>query len=411
MNKHKWFLVLITMSVISLIGSAAGCGTITPTAPAAKPTINSFTASPTSIIQGERTTLSWDVSGATTVTIEPAIGESGPSGSLQLTPDASVTYTLTAANQSGSATSSVSIAVAPVVAGKPDLVITDIWLTGSAINYKIANRGNAESKPSQSYFYIGYINQARQTANWLKQDTDWVDTLAPGEERITAFSNLDWRLQPNINPATSEITGHDIKACADAENSVAESNEGNNCLTEIWGPEFSYDFFKNAHLAEWRSDVGKLRWPMATIDDNGAVVRDNFSPILTICPEHVSNGWILGKFGDFYYQEETRQALVQDIEIPNLAQFTTKVGFAPGVTSTDGVRVALGYVDDMGSVVFFPKMDVNSDGQMHDYVVDLGDLAGKGTQFVLLVEAKNSPEGDCVRFLEPKIVQAAHPEM
>jgi hypothetical protein len=32
-------------------------------------------------------------------------------------------------------------------------------------------------------------------------------------------------------------------------------------------------------------------------------------------------------------------------------------------------------------------------------------MAGKKTEFILRVEAKDSPEGDCVRWVEPKIVQ------
>jgi len=103
--------------------------------------------------------------------------------------------------------------------------------------------------------------------------------------------------------------------------------------------------------------------------------------------------------------------LMRAFTIPQKVKFTAKVGFAPGVKSSDGVRFALGYIDDMGSIVFFPKMDVNSDGQMHDYEIDLSDMAGKKTEFFILVEAKNSPDGDCVRVLEPKIVDIERPQM
>ena len=415
MSKRKWFLVLIAMSVIALIGSAAGCG-VTPAGPVAKPAINSFTASPTSITQGQSTTLSWDVFGATTVIIEPAIGTSGPSGSLQLTLDTSVTYTLTATNQAGSATSSVSIAVAPVVAGKPDLVITDIWIMGSEVKYNIANRGNAESEPSQTNFYIGSVDEAKETTTWIKQASDWVGPLAPGEDIDTFFPNLDWKFQSGTNPSsatvssTGEFVGYDIRACVDAENANVESAEENNCLTESW-KEFSYDFFKNAHLATWKSSASSinLRWPMVTEDAKGAVVRDNFDPFMTICPERVSNGWILGRYGEIYgkYGETHMRAFT----VPHKIKFTAKLGFAPGAKSTDGVRFALGYIDDMGSIVFFPKMDVNSDGKIYNYEVDLSDLAGKKTEFVLLLEAKGSPDGDCVRLWEPKIVEAEQPKM
>ena len=77
MNEHKRFLVLIVISLMMLVGSSAGCAAIAPTGPAAKPTVNSFTVSPASISAGQKTTISWDVSGVPTVTIQPEIGTVG----------------------------------------------------------------------------------------------------------------------------------------------------------------------------------------------------------------------------------------------------------------------------------------------------------------------------------------------
>ena len=397
MNKDKWFLVVIAMSLVALIGSAAGCEVAAPAAPVPKPTINSFTASPTSISQGERTTLSWDVSGTTTVTIEPAIGTVGPSGSLTLTPDASVNYTLTATNEAGSDAKSVSVAVAPVVAGKPDLVITDFWLYGGdQLNYKVANIGNADSEPSHTYLYFGYTDEGKQTVTWIKSEVDWLDPIPAGEEITTFFPNLEWEYQLGVIPESSFTTGieagYDMRICADAENEVAESDEANNCLIQIWRMGFDYDFLDNAHLATWRSShsINDLRWPMVTEDPKGAVVRDHFSPFMTICPEQASDGWILGRYGELY--TEFGKTMMRAFTVPVQAKFTAKLGFAPGAESSDGVRFALGYTDDMGSTIFFPKMDVSPDGQLHDYEVDLSDLAGKKTEFFLLVEAKGSPD-------------------
>ena len=43
-----------------------------------KPVVNSFEASPGSIVRGDAAALSWDVDGATMVSIEPRIGNVGP---------------------------------------------------------------------------------------------------------------------------------------------------------------------------------------------------------------------------------------------------------------------------------------------------------------------------------------------
>jgi len=398
MMNHKWYLALIAIWLAVLIGSNAGCVTVvregtTATPEEALPTINSFTASPININQGQRTTLSWEVSDADTITIQPEIGTVGASGSLQLSPSASVTYTLTAANQSGTTAGSVTVAVTTPVAGTPDLVITDIWLTGSAVNYKIANIGNADAKPSQSYFYL----------NNIKQASDWVDSLAAGEEITTSFSNFNWNLPTASGGPSQVLVQFNVKACADAGNDIEESNEDNNCLAKTWGDKFTYDFVINAHTAEWRSGAGKLTWPTAYSNKKGAAYTLNDR--LVTCPEQVSNGWIQGRFAEYYALPGTTLYKSRGIEVPPNARFTARVGFNEGDVSIDGVRVAFGYVDAAGSVVLFPKMDIYSDGTLRTYEADLSDLEGERTEFVLRVEAGASPVGDCVRWVEPRIVQ------
>ena len=413
MNKHAWFLVVIAISLVALVGSAIGCAT---TAPAVvKPTINSFAASPASISQGERTTISWDVSGDATITIEPAVGTVGPKGSLMLSPASNATYQITATNAAGSDTKSVSVSVAPVVTGKPDLVLEDFWLHGDQVGYRIANVGTAKSGPTKTYLYIALIDQSKQTTTWVKHAEDWVPPLAAGEELSTALPNFQWKYESGVSGAVEipyyEVYGYSVKMCADSESALAESNEGNNCVIETWGQPFIYDFFANASLATWKSSnsVNNLQWPMSIRDDNGAVVRDGFSDFMTICPEQVSNGWILGRYGQPYIKNG--ESLMQAFTVPQQVKFTAKVGFAPGSKSTDGVKFALGYIDELGSIVFFNKMDVPNDGKLHDYIVDLSDMAGKKTEFFILVEANDSPVGDCVRVWEPKITEIEQPEV
>ena len=78
------------------------------------PSITSFTTDMSLLTKGLRATLSWDVSGMASVTIEPGIGTVGPSGTAHVTPSTSTTYTLTASNISGTVTQTASITVAEV---------------------------------------------------------------------------------------------------------------------------------------------------------------------------------------------------------------------------------------------------------------------------------------------------------
>jgi hypothetical protein len=62
------------------------------------PVINYFTADPPIIAAGSSTTLSWDVSNATSVTIDPGVGSVDLTGTALVSPMTSTNYTLTASN-------------------------------------------------------------------------------------------------------------------------------------------------------------------------------------------------------------------------------------------------------------------------------------------------------------------------
>jgi hypothetical protein len=65
------------------------------------PVINSFFATPPSFIVGS-STLTWNVSNATSVSITPGIGPVGSVGTRSVSPSATTLYTLTASNPAGS---------------------------------------------------------------------------------------------------------------------------------------------------------------------------------------------------------------------------------------------------------------------------------------------------------------------
>ncbi|MGI8741407.1 MAG: PKD domain-containing protein [Bryobacteraceae bacterium] len=84
---------------------------VTTTAPQ-KVQILFFTADPLTIDAGQRSTLSWRVLNAETVTISPGVGNVNPTnGNVAVQPTATTTYTLTARNANGSDTATVSVVV------------------------------------------------------------------------------------------------------------------------------------------------------------------------------------------------------------------------------------------------------------------------------------------------------------
>ena len=81
-----------------------------PAAPPASPTVN-LQASPTTIQRGESVTLTWSSTNATTVSLSPGIGNVSAEGTQRVTPQDSITYTITATGPGGSADANARITV------------------------------------------------------------------------------------------------------------------------------------------------------------------------------------------------------------------------------------------------------------------------------------------------------------
>jgi PKD repeat protein len=95
-------------------GAVTASVSVTVSAPVPPPVVQSFTATPAAIVAGQSTTLAWSVVGATAISIAADAGSSpgAVSGnSLSVSPVVSTVYTLTAGNESGTVTQSVSVAV------------------------------------------------------------------------------------------------------------------------------------------------------------------------------------------------------------------------------------------------------------------------------------------------------------
>ncbi|WP_159435016.1 LamG-like jellyroll fold domain-containing protein [Rubritalea squalenifaciens] len=77
--------------------------------PEVAPTVESFTADPAVIINNGSTTLSWNVTGATSVWISPDVGNVASSGSLSVSPESNTTYHLVALNGNTSSSSAIEV--------------------------------------------------------------------------------------------------------------------------------------------------------------------------------------------------------------------------------------------------------------------------------------------------------------
>jgi peptidoglycan-associated lipoprotein len=124
----KWFLLVLALSSIMVLGACGGkkkkLPPPPPPPPPAAPTA-SLTANPNTVDKGQATTLTWETSNATDVSIE-GIGPVKPSGSQQVTPTESTTYTLTAKGDGGTQTATARVTVnAPPPPPPPQPTATD----------------------------------------------------------------------------------------------------------------------------------------------------------------------------------------------------------------------------------------------------------------------------------------------
>jgi len=114
-----------TLTATNTAGSSTFQVTVTVNPAASKPTINSFSASPTTINSGSSSTLNWSTTGATSIAITPGtFTSSSASGSTSVSPTATTTYTLTATNAFGSTIATAKVTVSSGGSGGPLSITT-----------------------------------------------------------------------------------------------------------------------------------------------------------------------------------------------------------------------------------------------------------------------------------------------
>src|SRR6266498_3518252 len=111
LTSRRWVALVFALGAILLLGAChkKQPPPPPPPPPPAAPTA-SLTASPEAIDKGQSSTLTWQTSNATDVSID-GVGAVQPNGTQQVTPTDSTTYTLTAKGAGGSQTATARVTV------------------------------------------------------------------------------------------------------------------------------------------------------------------------------------------------------------------------------------------------------------------------------------------------------------
>jgi hypothetical protein len=182
-------------------------------APQAPPSI-SFSATPDDIATGQASTLIWDTTGATSVTIDHGIGSQPLSGSISVQPSITTTYALTATGPGGTQSSEVTVTVTnrPIItfiAHPTDIVAgssaTLFWSVTNSVKVSIDNgvgtvqpNGSAVVFPTTTTTYtltaIGFegTSTAQVTVNVLEVPKILSFTAIPSNISAGESSTLSW---------------------------------------------------------------------------------------------------------------------------------------------------------------------------------------------------------------------------
>ncbi len=182
------------------------------------PVIDSFTAAPSTINENESATLSWSISDADSATIDNDIGSVDPvSGSLEVSPLSTTTYTLTATNDDGSVTRTVTVTVSePSV---PEIVET------------IPHHGAG-------------INDSTRVSNMTSfcmriEDSDGIDITDPESIRFTVDDGI-------VEEYTRDLGDHSVVRV------IKLTDDDDTQVTKLW---VTYDRSKEDELEDYSYDT------------------------------------------------------------------------------------------------------------------------------------------------------------
>ena len=231
-----------------------------------QPVINSFSVSPASITAGGSATLSWEVTGADRVNIDPGIGNVALSGSTAVSPSMATSYILTATNSSGSITAVAQVSVDAASPPGPDasLPVIDsftanpesILLGGSSkLSWAVSNvtsvtispdigtalpAGNKNISPSTT---TTYTLKATNAAGWrsksitvtvtpIKSFNPVIPTITP----FVQFEDKTWVLEKygTTGSLQNVIAGKEVNAKFDSSTGKVSGSAGCNSYTATY---------------------------------------------------------------------------------------------------------------------------------------------------------------------------------
>ena len=167
--------------------SGTQTATVTITVNIPPPTIT-LTANPASILSGQSSTLQWNSTNATKVTIDNGLGTVDLSGTKSVNPTATTTYTATATNSTGTQTASATVTIA----------------SSSALAATLEANPTSISPGQSSTLTWGSQNAATVTLNGSPVSASGTQKVSPGS--TTTYTLVATDSGGNSTTATATVT-------------------------------------------------------------------------------------------------------------------------------------------------------------------------------------------------------------
>jgi peptidoglycan-associated lipoprotein len=148
---RRWLTLVFILTAILFLGACKKKVAPPPPPPPPPPPAPtaSLSANPNSIDKGQATTLTWQTTNATDVSID-GIGPVDPNGSRQVTPADSTTYHLTAKGSGGSQEATARVTVnAPAPPPPPPTSLTDEQMFAQSVKDIFFDYDKADIRPDQ----------------------------------------------------------------------------------------------------------------------------------------------------------------------------------------------------------------------------------------------------------------------
>ncbi len=225
------------------------CGVLTacPPAPKAKPSIVAFTASPSSIAPGGSSVLTWNVTDASSVSIDQGVGDVTGKSSIGVQPKASVSYTLSATNESGSSQASTSLTVDANTPSSPS--------SADLIDAALA-KGDLQPEQATEYKLFADFGDPRLPAKF-QGGTESLESSGV-EAAIKSYASLSAAAQdivaPFLTPPAyqgSWLWNRSHPAIKSRSGSRASGSEGGTPPYCVAGVDPAWDSIEGTHAKVW----------------------------------------------------------------------------------------------------------------------------------------------------------------